>query len=135
MSTSSPTEPATPSDQPSNGSPDSPSAGSTKRNRWAEAAERRLTPRSWFGGVFRQWPLVMSLAVVVAGLVVVADDHFLRGTVLIAGGICTALVLRAILPSLRAGVLKVRSRVLDLLTLAFFGVGTLVAALVVPPPG
>jgi hypothetical protein len=105
-----------------------------KRNRWAEAAERRLTPRSWFAGLFRQWPLVVTLAIVIVGLIVVADDHFLRGTVLIAGGVCVGFVLRAIVPGERIGVLRVRSRALDLLTLAFFGVGTLVAALVVPPP-
>ena len=105
-----------------------------KRSRWAEAAERRLTPQSWFAGLFRQWPLSVSLSIVVAGLIVVADDHFLRGTVLIGFGVCVALFLRAVLPAERAGVLRVRSRTIDVLTLAFFGFGTVLAALVVPPP-
>src|SRR5690625_3895004 len=103
-----------------------PQAGVPKRNRWAEAAERRLTPHSWFAGLFRQWPLIVTLSIVVAGLIVVADDHFLRGTVLIGLGVCVAILLRAVLPVERAGVLHVRSRAVDVLTLAFFGFGTVV---------
>lgn len=114
--------------------PQPPERSVPKRSRWAEAAERRLTPRSWFAGAFRQWPLIVTLMIVGIGLAVVADDHFLRGTVLIAGGVCVAFVLRAVVPAERVGVLRVRSRALDLLTLAFFGIGTLAAALVVPPP-
>ncbi len=105
-----------------------------RRNRWAEAAERRLTPRSWFEALFRQWPLVLVLAIVGTGLGVVADNHFRRGTVLIGGAVCLGALLRAALPSERAGVMRVRSRALDVLALAFLGGGTLVAALIVPPP-
>ena len=104
------------------------------RSRWAQAAERRLTPRSWFQALYRQWPLVLVLAIIIAGLIVVADDHFRRGTVLIAGGVCLAAGLRAVLPTERAGIMRIRSRVLDVLTLALLGGGTLVAAPIVPPP-
>jgi hypothetical protein len=102
--------------------------------RWAQAAERRLTPHSWFKAVFRQWPWLLVVAVIAAGVAVVADDHFRRGTVIIAGGVCLAAVLRAVLPNGRAGLLRVRSRLLDVLTLGFLGAGTLIAALIVPPP-
>ena len=104
------------------------------RSRWAEAAERRLTPRSWFRAVFRQWPILLVLAIIGAGLIVVADDHFRRGTVLIAGGVCVAAALRAMLPESTAGLMHVRSRVVDVLTLAFLGAGSLIASLIVPPP-
>ncbi|PSL04673.1 Protein of unknown function (DUF3017) [Haloactinopolyspora alba] len=104
------------------------------RVRWAQAAERRLTPRSWFQGVFRQWPLLLVLAVIAVGIGIVADDHFRRGTFIIAGGVCLAAFLRAVLPNGRAGLLNVRSRFLDILTLGFLGGGTLIASLIVPPP-
>lgn len=104
------------------------------RSRWAVAAERRLTPRSWFQAVFRQWPLLLVLAIIGAGLIIVADDHFRRGTVLIAMGVCVAAGLRAVIPDDQAGLMRVRSRVLDVLTLGFLGLGSLVASLIVPPP-
>ncbi len=105
-----------------------------KRSRWAVAAERRLTPASWFQAVFRQWPFLIALGVVIGGIIVVANDHFKRGTVIIAGGVCIAAFLRMVVPSERAGLLQVRSRLLDVLTLALLGGGTLIAALIVPPP-
>ncbi|MGH8773976.1 MAG: DUF3017 domain-containing protein [Jiangellaceae bacterium] len=86
------------------------------------------------GGFWREWPLILVLAVVGAGLVIVADNHFKRGTVLFALGICLAAALRAVLPNGSVGLLRVRSRLLDVLTLAALGSGTLVAALIVPPP-
>ncbi len=104
------------------------------RHRWAQAAERRLTPHSWFQAVFRQWPLLLVLAVVAVGVIVVADDHFRRGTFIMAGGVCLAAALRVVLPNERAGLLQVRSRLLDVLTLGFLGGGALIASLIVPPP-
>ncbi|WP_211239515.1 DUF3017 domain-containing protein [Jiangella gansuensis] len=103
-------------------------------SRWAQAAERRLTPASWLRAVFRQWPLLLVLLVIAIGAVVVADDHFRRGTFIMAGGVCLAAFLRAVLPSEVAGLLKLRSRFLDILTLGFLGAGTLIACLIVPPP-
>ncbi|MGH8823670.1 MAG: DUF3017 domain-containing protein [Jiangellaceae bacterium] len=84
--------------------------------------------------IWREWPLILVLAVVGSGLWVVADDHFKRGTVLFALGVCLAAVLRAALPNGSAGLLRVRSRFVDVLTLAALGGATLVAALIVPPP-
>ncbi len=61
-------------------------------------------------------------------------EHFRRGTVLFAGGLVMAAGLRLLLPDSAAGLLVVRSRALDVLTLAFLGLGVLLAALVVPRP-
>jgi hypothetical protein len=65
---------------------------------------------------------------------IVADNHFRRGTVLFALGVCLAAGLRAVLPNGSVGLLRVRSRVVDVLTLASLGGGMLIAALIVPPP-
>ena len=82
----------------------------------------------------REWPLTVSLAVVVAGLLVVADGHFRRGTVVLSFGVTLALFLRLLLPSDRAGLLAVRSKKVDVLVLGVLAIGTSVMALWVPPP-
>ena len=82
----------------------------------------------------REWPLVVSLGVVVVGLVVVASGHFRRGTVLLSFGVTLALFLRILLPSDRAGLLAVRSKKVDVVVLAVLAAGTSVMALWVPPP-
>jgi hypothetical protein len=83
----------------------------------------------------REWPLILVLAVAATSLWIVADNHFKRGTVLFSMAICLAAFLRAVLPNGAAGMLRVRSRVVDVLTMAALGGCTLVAALIVPPPG
>ncbi len=84
--------------------------------------------------VRRHGAYLLVLAIAAAGLVVVASDHFKRGTMLFAGAICVAAVLRAVLPNRAAGWLRVRGRVVDVLMLAALGLTTLIAAIVVPPP-
>ena len=85
--------------------------------------------------LFREWPLILVLTVVAASLWIVADNHFKRGTVLFALAICLAALLRAMLPNGAVGMLKVRSRVLDVLTMGALGGCAIIAALIVPPPG
>ena len=85
-------------------------------------------------GLLAEWPLVAVLTVCLAGIVVVLSHHFRRGTVLFAGGLVLAAGLRALLPPAAAGLLAVRSRTLDVITLGALGLGVLLAALVVPPP-
>ena len=81
-----------------------------------------------------EWPLLAVLGVCLAGLIVVLDNHFRRGTVLFAGGLVLAAGLRLVLPTPEAGSLAVRSRFTDVLTLGALGLGVLLTALVVPPP-
>jgi len=69
-----------------------------------------------------------------AGLGVVLSNHFRRGTVLFAGGLFLAAGLRAVLPAPEAGLLVVRGRMLDVLTLGLLATGVLLTALLVPPP-
>ena len=95
----------------------------------------RQKPRSAISRVVAaEWPLVSVLAVCTAGVLVVLSEHFRRGTVLFAGGLVLAAGLRALLPSESAGLLVVRGRVVDVITLTALGLGVLLAALVVPPP-
>jgi hypothetical protein len=81
-----------------------------------------------------EWPLLAVLGVCLAGLIVVLDNHFRRGTVLFAGGLVLAAGLRLVLPTPEAGSLVVRSRFTDVLTLGALGLGVLLTALVVPAP-
>lgn len=82
----------------------------------------------------REWPVAIVLVGVAISLVVVVDNHFRRGSVLLALSVLLAAALRLLLPARVAGVLAVRSRVLDVLILGGLGTGLLVLALVVPPP-
>ncbi|HUR73030.1 MAG TPA: DUF3017 domain-containing protein [Sporichthya sp.] len=84
--------------------------------------------------VVAEWPLATVLAVCTAGVLVVVSEHFRRGTVLFAGGLVLAAGLRALLPTESAGLLVVRGRLVDVITLTALGLGVLLAALVVPPP-
>jgi hypothetical protein len=78
--------------------------------------------------------LATSLAVVLAGLLVVASGHFRRGTVVLSFGITLALFLRILLPNDRAGLLAVRSKKVDVVVLAALAAATSVMSLWVPPP-
>lgn len=86
------------------------------------------------GGPPFQWPLSTVLVGLLISLIVVADDHFRRGSVLFAGFVVLAFFLRLFLPERDAGWLAVRSRRIDLLCLGFLGIGLSVFALIVPPP-
>lgn len=83
----------------------------------------------------REWPIMTVLAVLAAGLVIVANHYFRRGTVVFAAGVWLAVLLRVVLPEKRAGMLRVRSRPLDVAALATLATATAVLALAVPPPG
>ncbi|MGQ0625055.1 MAG: DUF3017 domain-containing protein [Sporichthyaceae bacterium] len=84
--------------------------------------------------VLADWPLLVVFAVCIAGVLVVLSEHFRRGTVLFAGGLVLASGLRLLLPAKAAGLLAVRGRIVDVITLFALGLGVLLAALVVPPP-
>ena len=81
-----------------------------------------------------QWPLMVVLLGLLVSLIVVADDHFRRGSVLFAGFVVGAFFLRLFLPAREAGWLAVRGKGIDLVCLGFLGIGLTVFALIVPPP-
>jgi hypothetical protein len=81
-----------------------------------------------------EWPIGLVLLGVVCGLVVVATNAFRPGVVLVGSSVVLGTLLRAVLSERRAGLLVVRSRWVDVLTLGTLGIGLTVLALVVPPP-
>jgi hypothetical protein len=114
--------------------PTGPAAPDFTHDRVEEDAALSVDVARDAGGPPFQWPLVTVLVGLVVALVVVADDHFRRGSVLFAAFVVLAFFLRLFLPERDAGWLAVRSRRMDLLCLAFLGIGLSVFALIVPPP-
>jgi hypothetical protein len=83
----------------------------------------------------REWPIIVVLLGVLAGLVIVAAlDRFRRGSLVIAAFVVLGAWLRALLTPERAGVFVVRGKAVDVATLLTLGVGLTVLALVVPAP-
>jgi hypothetical protein len=81
------------------------------------------------------WPFALVCAGVLVGLgVVVLLDRFRRGTLLMGASLLLGAWLRMLLPERQVGLLRVRGRAFDTLTLLVLGVGLTVVALVVPPP-
>ncbi|HZC26895.1 MAG TPA: DUF3017 domain-containing protein [Actinopolymorphaceae bacterium] len=65
-------------------------------------------------------------------LVVVIVVDFRPGTVLFAASVLLAAAFRLVLTTRRAGLLVLRSRTIDVVTLTFMGVAALLLALAVP---
>ena len=87
------------------------------------------------GVLSRQWPVLVVLAGVNAGLaLVVLLEGFRVGSLVAGASVVLGAWLRALLPRERLGVLVVRSRRFDVGLLALLGLGITVLALVVPPP-
>ena len=86
-------------------------------------------PRRW-----REWPITAVLVGIGASLAVVAADHFKKGSVMLALSVLLGAGLRLVLPKREAGLLAVRGRVADVLTLGILGACLLVLALNVHRP-
>ena len=87
--------------------------------------------RRWW---VRQWPISLVLALVALSLIMIATDHFRRGSVLLAASVILAFFLRMMLPGREAGFLVVRSRRVDVIVLGILGLGLGVFSLWVPAP-
>jgi hypothetical protein len=89
----------------------------------AQAQARRV-------GTLHELPLALVLIGAGSGLIVVAAHHFRWGNVLIGGSVLFAALLRLVLPTRKAGLLVVRSRFTDVVTLIVGGGALVVLALV-----
>lgn len=83
---------------------------------------------------WHQWPLISVLLCVSLSLMVVALDEFRIGSLLLAGSVIWAFLLRLTLSNTRAGLLMVRSRSIDLAVLGTLGLLLAVFAVWVPAP-
>jgi Protein of unknown function (DUF3017) len=104
-----------------------PAAGGT-----AAGSSHRGGGQLWFR---REVVLTVVLAGVAVGLVLVAEDRWRRGLLGVGVVLLGAAVLRLVLPTRSIGMLAVRSRVFDVLTLLAFGAAVIVLTLAVPYHG
>ena len=87
---------------------------------------------SRFRRALHQLPATVVFAMLAAGLLLTRPGEWDLGLAVIGGAILLAAAFRALLPTLRVGVLAVRSRWFDTVVLAVLGTAILVLAAVVP---
>ena len=80
-----------------------------------------------------QWPLALVLLGMVIGLIVLTFYDFRVGSIVLGVAIVFAGALRTVLTHDRAGLLAIRSRPVDLITMYGLGVALTTVAVVVPP--
>ncbi len=85
-------------------------------------------------GWLREWPIIVVLAGVAVAMILIALDSFRRGSVVLSASVLLAAFLRLLLPDSDAGMLAVRSKKIDVVTLGLLGVGITVFTFWVPPP-
>ena len=78
------------------------------------------------------WPIGIVRVLFGIGVGFVAFGYWRRGPLVMALALGVAAVLRLVLPPVTAGLLAVRSRWLDVLTLLVLGLGIVGVALLVP---
>ncbi|MGQ0573702.1 MAG: DUF3017 domain-containing protein, partial [Pseudonocardia sp.] len=76
-------------------------------------------------------PAALVFGVAAIGMLRVLTEHWREGAALLAGSLLLAAVLRVVLPDDRAGLLAVRSRVIDVALYVGFGLVTLALAVTV----
>jgi hypothetical protein len=98
--------------------------------RWKREPGRPLPPiRPW---PRRQWPLLVVLTGIFVSLVTVMVVDFRPGTLLFALSVLLAAAFRLVLTTRRAGLLVLRSRTTDVVTLTVMGVVALLLAVAIP---
>ncbi|MFW6639687.1 DUF3017 domain-containing protein [Nocardiopsis algeriensis] len=101
--------------------------GEQEADAQGEPAEERAEP-AWLAQV----PYALVLSALAAGIVVVAAAYFKRGPAIIAGALLLAAAFRAFLPEQWVGMLAVRRRWVDLVTLVGLAVLLIALAWVAP---
>jgi Protein of unknown function (DUF3017) len=116
---------ASPSDVPAAAQPAPGPQTPPSPHRSDHAQVHPAVPR-WLG----QLPYVFVLCGVAAGLVVVATNHFRRGSMLIAAAVFIGALARLVLPESQTGMLAVRRRWVDVLLMTAAAVGVTLVAFV-----
>jgi hypothetical protein len=81
-------------------------------------------------GLLSELPLALIICGVALGLVVIGLHHFRWGNLLIAGSLLAGAFFRLVLPTRRAGLLAVRSRFTDIVTMSAMGGSLMLLALI-----
>jgi len=88
--------------------------------------------RPLLAGFLRQWPLLVVILAVGAGLLLVAAQQWRLGLVVMGLAVVLAGLLRLLLPVRRVGFLAVRSRPVDVTLMTVVGLAVVVIALATP---
>jgi len=88
--------------------------------------------RPLLAGFLRQWPLLVVILAVGAGLLLVAADQWRTGLVVMGFALVVAGLLRLFLPLRRIGFLAIRSRPVDVALTIGAGLALAVIALAIP---
>lgn len=87
-------------------------------------------PRRRFG----EWPIVVTMVGVAVALAITVVDAFRTGAFVLGAVLCLAAVFRLVLTDADAGMIKSRSRPVDLAVIGAFAVAMLAIAAWIPPP-
>ncbi len=123
---------------PDGDGPDGPEpGGGSARDSGADSGEAARERTAEDGGPeapywLSQVPYFLVMSALAAGIVVVAAAYFKRGPAIIAGALLLAATFRVLLPRDWVGMLAVRRRWIDLLTLTALAVLLIVLAWVAP---
>jgi len=90
--------------------------------------------RSRARGFLKEWPITLVLAGVAIAMVFIALDSFRRGSVVLSASVLLAAFLRLLLSDRDAGMLAVRTKKVDVITLGLLGLGVTIFTFWVPPP-
>lgn len=90
--------------------------------------------RSRTPALLRQWPITIVLIGVGVAMVFIALDSFRRGSIVLSASVLLAAFLRLLLPDDDAGMLAVRSKRVDVITLGLLGIAITVFTFWVPAP-
>jgi len=91
----------------------------------------RMPSRGWRVLLAEHGALLLVLAIALAGMLRVLQAHWREGAVLLGGALIVAAVLRVALPQERAGLLAIRSKVVDVLLYSGFGLVMTVLAVTI----
>ena len=95
-----------------------------------------MTVREFARKVFRgQWPILVVGLFFFAAFILVIASYWRRGAVVLGVGVAVASVLRVALPDEQAGLLVVRSKGLDFITMAAVSAAVLFIAWTIDPLG
>lgn len=83
--------------------------------------------------LWRQWPGLLVLLIVAAGVAAALDHHWRKGVYVVGAGVALSCLLRALLPASRVGMLAVRSKRVDVLQTGVVGAVLVLLGALIPP--